>query len=40
MAVLGAAASMAQLDFFIVNVALDGIGTSFPGTSDPRCRGC
>ncbi|GCE38796.1 Drug resistance transporter EmrB/QacA subfamily [Rhodococcus wratislaviensis] len=31
MAVLGAVASMAQLDFFVVNVALDGIGQSFPG---------
>ncbi|WP_164662891.1 MFS transporter [Streptomyces sp. S1A1-7] len=33
MAVLGAVAFMAQLDFFVVNVALDGIGQSFPGTS-------
>jgi EmrB/QacA subfamily drug resistance transporter len=33
MGVLGAVAFMAQLDFFIVNVALDGIGTSFPGSS-------
>ena len=33
MAVLGAVAFMAQLDFFIVNVALDGIGRSFPGAS-------
>ncbi|MFD9659921.1 MFS transporter [Streptomyces mirabilis] len=32
MAVLGAVAFMAQLDFFVVNVALDGIGQSFPGT--------
>ncbi|MFE2423440.1 hypothetical protein [Streptomyces hokutonensis] len=32
MAVLGAVAFMAQLDFFVVNVALDGIGRSFPGT--------
>lgn len=31
MAVLGAVAFMAQLDFFVVNVALDGIGRSFPG---------
>lgn len=31
MAVLGAVAFMAQLDFFVVNVALDGIGQSFPG---------
>ena len=30
--VLGAVAFMAQLDFFIVNVALDGIGASFPGS--------
>ncbi|GGM91527.1 MFS transporter [Streptomyces fuscichromogenes] len=28
---LGAVAFMAQLDFFVVNVALDGIGRSFPG---------
>jgi EmrB/QacA subfamily drug resistance transporter len=34
MAVLGAVAFMAQLDFFIVNVALDGIGTSFSGASE------
>ncbi|MFJ8028373.1 MFS transporter [Streptomyces sp. NPDC096311] len=33
MTVLGAVAFMAQLDFFVVNVALDGIGQSFPGTS-------
>lgn len=33
MAVLGAVAFMAQLDFFVVNVALDGIGQSFPGAS-------
>ena len=33
MAVLGAVAFMAQLDFFIVNVALDGIGHSFPGST-------
>ncbi|MFJ8613695.1 MFS transporter [Streptomyces sp. NPDC093675] len=33
MGVLGAVAFMAQLDFFIVNVALDGIGKSFPGSS-------
>ncbi|MDX3262978.1 MFS transporter [Streptomyces sp. MI02-2A] len=33
MAVLGAVAFMAQLDFFVVNVALDGIGRSFPGVS-------
>lgn len=33
MAVLGAVAFMAQLDFFVVNVALDGIGQSFPGTN-------
>src|ERR1700742_66326 len=32
--VLGAVAFMAQLDFFIVNVALDGIGKSFAGTSE------
>ena len=32
--VLGAVAFMAQLDFFIVNVALDGIGKSFPGSSE------
>src|SRR5262249_57147732 len=31
--VLGAVAFMAQLDFFVVNVALDGIGKSFPGSS-------
>jgi EmrB/QacA subfamily drug resistance transporter len=31
--VLGAVAFMAQLDFFVVNVALDGIGKSFPGAS-------
>ncbi|MGW4914036.1 hypothetical protein [Streptomyces sp. NPDC004270] len=31
-AVLGAVALMAQLDFFVVGVALDGIGRSFPGT--------
>ncbi|MFF4554420.1 MFS transporter [Streptomyces sp. NPDC001422] len=30
MAVLGAVAFMAQLDFFVVNVALDGIGQSYP----------
>jgi MFS family permease len=34
MAVLGAVAFMAQLDFFIVNVALDGIGRSFPGSNE------
>jgi EmrB/QacA subfamily drug resistance transporter len=34
MAVLGAVAFMAQLDFFIVNVALDGIGKSFAGSSE------
>ena len=34
MAVLGAVAFMAQLDFFIVNVALAGIGRSFPGATD------
>jgi EmrB/QacA subfamily drug resistance transporter len=34
MAVLAAVAFMAQLDFFIVNVALDGIGHSFPGSSE------
>ncbi|MEV5752423.1 MFS transporter [Actinoallomurus sp. NPDC052308] len=33
MAVLGAVAFLAQLDFFVVNVALDGIGRSFPGAS-------
>jgi len=33
-AVLGAVAFMAQLDFFIVNVALEGIGKSFPGASE------
>ncbi|MFJ9779178.1 MFS transporter [Amycolatopsis sp. NPDC101161] len=33
MTVLGAVAFMAQLDFFIVNVALDGIGHSFAGSS-------
>lgn len=33
MAVLGAVAFMAQLDFFVVNIALDGIGRSFPGAS-------
>ncbi|MER6220806.1 hypothetical protein ABT189_09430 [Streptomyces sp900105755] len=32
MAVLGAVAFMAQLDVFVVNVAPDGIGRSFPGT--------
>jgi EmrB/QacA subfamily drug resistance transporter len=32
--VLGAVAFMAQLDFWIVNVALDGIGKSFPGSSE------
>jgi EmrB/QacA subfamily drug resistance transporter len=32
--VLGAVAFMAQLDFWIVNVALDGIGESFPGSSE------
>lgn len=31
---LGAVAFMAQLDFFIVNVALEGIGKSFPGSSE------
>ena len=31
--VLGAVAFMAQLDFFVVNVALDGIGKSFPGSN-------
>jgi EmrB/QacA subfamily drug resistance transporter len=34
MAVLGAVAFMAQLDFFIVNVALAGIGHSFHGSSN------
>jgi EmrB/QacA subfamily drug resistance transporter len=34
MAVLGAVAFMAQLDFFIVNVALDGIGKSFAGSPE------
>src|SRR6201995_2634746 len=34
MAVLGAVAFMAQLDFFIVNVALAGIGRSFAGSSE------
>lgn len=34
MAVLGVVAFMAQLDFFIVNVALDGIGRSFPGSPE------
>jgi MFS family permease len=34
MAVLGAVAFMAQLDFFIVNAALDGIGRSFAGSSE------
>jgi EmrB/QacA subfamily drug resistance transporter len=34
MAVLGAVAFMAQLDFFIVNVALDGIGRSFAGAPE------
>jgi EmrB/QacA subfamily drug resistance transporter len=34
MAVLGAVAFMAQLDFFIVNVALEGIGSSFHGVSE------
>jgi EmrB/QacA subfamily drug resistance transporter len=34
LAVLGIVAFMAQLDFFIVNVALDGIGKSFPGASE------
>lgn len=34
MTVLGAVAFMAQLDFFIVNVALDGIGKSFTGSSE------
>jgi EmrB/QacA subfamily drug resistance transporter len=34
LAVLGAVAFMAQLDFFIVNVAFDGIGRSFPGSSE------
>ncbi|MFR9732249.1 MFS transporter [Saccharopolyspora sp. MS10] len=33
MAVLSAVAFMAQLDFFIVNVAVDGIGRSFGGAS-------
>jgi len=33
LAVLGAVAFMAQLDFFIVNLALAGIGASFPGSS-------
>lgn len=33
MTVLGAVSFMAQLDFFIVNVALDGIGKSFPGSN-------
>lgn len=33
-AVLGAVAFMAQLDVFIVNVALDGIGKSFPGSNE------
>jgi EmrB/QacA subfamily drug resistance transporter len=33
MGVLGAIAFMAQLDFFIVNVAFVGIGKSFPGAS-------
>src|ERR1700754_1180708 len=33
MTVLGAVSFMAQLDFFIVNVALDGIGKSFPGST-------
>jgi EmrB/QacA subfamily drug resistance transporter len=31
--VLGTVAFMAQLDFFVVNVALDGIGKSFPGSN-------
>ncbi|GAB2648198.1 MFS transporter [Saccharopolyspora gloriosae] len=35
MAVLSAVAFMAQLDFFIVNVAVDGIGRSFGGASTP-----
>jgi EmrB/QacA subfamily drug resistance transporter len=34
LAVLGAVAFMAQLDFFIVNVALEGIGKSFPESSE------
>jgi len=34
MTVLGAVSFMAQLDFFIVNVALDGIGKSFPGSNE------
>jgi EmrB/QacA subfamily drug resistance transporter len=34
MTVLGAVAFMAQLDFFIVNVALDGIGKSFAGSPE------
>jgi EmrB/QacA subfamily drug resistance transporter len=34
MTVLGAVAFMAQLDFFIVNVALDGIGRSFTGSNE------
>ena len=34
MAVLGAVAFMAQLDFFIVNVALPGIGASFRGAGN------
>jgi EmrB/QacA subfamily drug resistance transporter len=34
MTVLGAVAFMAQLDFFIVNVALDGIGRSFAGSPE------
>jgi EmrB/QacA subfamily drug resistance transporter len=33
MTVLGAVSFMAQLDFFIVNVALNGIGKSFPGSN-------
>jgi EmrB/QacA subfamily drug resistance transporter len=33
LAVLCAVAFMARLDFFIVNVALDGIGKDFPGSS-------
>ena len=34
MTVLGAVAFIAQLDFFIVNVVLDGIGKSFAGSPE------
>ena len=40
LAVLAAVAFMAQLDLFIVNVALPVIGRSFPARRCRRCRGC